>query len=234
MTITATIWKNKSFKIEPCILVTERLTIDRAVSYERHDKNVTTYADGSEDATWETQRHFRSKEEAKLADQVYANARYKIRSKCLFTEIGYVCPETKKAELEKAIKEARVMVNDANKDFIHCKIVFRVVCTPLLPDNTDATKIVMESLDKVREDVREAVASFDFKKVRNVLSSTRELAGVLGNREHRVELNAFREQIRGAATDMASLVKTYGNAENAITSAEGQGILKRTKAAWNF
>ena len=228
------IWSVESLRIEPCILVSERLTIDRAVSYHRTDKQVTTYADGSEDKTWETQRHFRCKEEAKVAEQVYANARYRIRAQCLYTELGYVCAEEQRADLELAISDAKEMVEEANKSFRHCQIRFRVLCTPLLPDNESGQEMIKESLERVRLDVQEALTAFDFKRVRHVLSSTRNLSTVLGSYEHRQELDAFRSEIRGAAADMAALVKKFGNAENAILSHDGQRVLKRATASWNF
>jgi hypothetical protein len=230
-----TTWKKHNLKIQPCILVTEKLNVGRGVSYNRRDKDTISQADGSEISIWETERHYKNKEEAKQADQVYANARYKIRAKCLYTEVGYICPASQESELRGAIDEAREMVEDFNKRARHCHIEFRVVCTRIEPENSDGVAVLKEALDRSTQQIKESLAEFDFKKARNLLAATKPAIDILKDPTARKALNTVREEARVLATEIANVVKEYdNNIENALVSTEGQDILRRANAKWNF
>lgn len=233
VTVTAT-WKNNKVKIQPCILVTDKLQVGRGVSYHRRDLETNERADGSEISTWETERHYKNKEEAKLADQVYSNARYKIRAKCLYTEVGYICPADKESELRAAIEEARDMVETFNKKAKYCHIMFRIVCTRLETDNTDGIEALKETLQRNTEELRAALLEFDFKKARNMLIATKPAVEILASGPARKTLVAVRENARVLAGEIAEVIKTFDNTENAMVSEPGQALLRRANAKWNF
>jgi len=226
-------WKQSNLKINPCILVTEKLSVERGVSYYRRDENVVTHRDGSEDATWLSQRHFKNKEEAKKADQVYSNARFRIRSKCLYTELGYLCPAANKDQLLAAVEEARGMVDEFNAGAKHCYIKFRVLCTTVDPTNRDGVEALRETLNQNTEALKTALKEFDVKKVRNMLVTTKPALELLQDPKARKALETVREEAREMAKQIAEIIReAEDNVENALISANGQEILKRVNAAW--
>lgn len=228
------VWNTTPLKIQSCILVSERLSVDRAVRYVKGHADVSTNPDGSEDASWETQRHFRNREEAKEADRVYANARFKIRAKCAFTPIGYVCPKEKEDELKTAIDEARALVDEANTKFKHCRIKFCVALADLRPDDGASTAF-RDALDNCVVQLKSSLTEFDYKRARNVLSATKVMVDVLKDSEAKRALVEIRDEARRLATEIADVVKQYDdNIENAIVSSNGRKVLARTYAAWNF
>jgi len=225
----------KTLSIKPCILVTDKLTVHRAVSYGRTELSATVNADGSEDAKWETERHYKNKEESQEADRIYSRARSKLRSICLQTDIGFVCPASKEPELSDAIEEARFIVDEANKGFTHCSVNFRVVCTRIESDNDDGAATLKDALNSSVVDIRNALFAFDPKKARASLKSTSNLVDVLSNVNLRTELQSARDEASKLAGEMAKLLKEFdGNVKDAMASVAGKDVLARTDAAWNF
>lgn len=225
----------KSLQIEPCILVTDRLSVERAVTYSRTDQDVKMHPDGSEDSTWKTDRHYRDRNEAIEADRVYSRARARIRAACIPTDIGFICPTKRVSELEAAIADAKHEVDEANSKFKHCQVTFRVVCTRIEPDNLDGAATLAETLNHSVGDLKASLENFDFQKARNVLNSTKYLVDVLSDPETRNTLQGAREQAKSLATEVANLVRSFdGNIANAMASVEGKSVIGRVVAAWNF
>ena len=226
---------NREFKIEPCVLVRDRLTVNRGVSYHRRDLDTRRNDDGSEDALWETQRHFKNREEAKEADRVYAKARQRIRSVCLATDIGFICPAPKRKELDTALTEAKELVDDFNSRANWCRINYLVVCTDILPENEGGVQLLQQTLQDTTNDLRKALQDFDAKKTRDVLYATKRMVDVLSDPESREELRSAREDTAQLCKEITRLVKEFdGNAKDAQASDRGAKIMERVNATWNF
>lgn len=236
-TVTSTVtgtWKAENLKIKPCILVTDKLNVARGVSYHRTDIFAEDQPDGSHIAKWETERQFKDKEEAKVADQVYSKARWKIRTMCLYTEVGYLCSAGNEAALKQAIKDARDMCETFNKGAKYCHIEFRVVCTKIEPENNDGVDALKEALAMHTANIRQALQGFDYKKARDLLQATKPAIEMLTGPE-KDKLMQVREEARALATEIAGVVKEFeSDVENALVSPAGKSILKRAKAKWNF
>ena len=196
---------------------------------------MTENRDGSEDKEWHTLRHYANKKEALEADKVYANARYKIRSKCLSTEVGYICPISKEQELLDAIEEARQMVDEFNKSARFCSVSMRVLLTRVESDNPDGVELLRDTLNQNVQTMKEALADFDVKKARNLLVSTQSAVDILQDPASKKALMKVREEAREMATQIASVLRDYDNeVENALVSKDGQEILYRIGASWNI
>lgn len=225
----------RKFNIRPCILVTDKLTVERGCTYHRYDLQVKEGKGGSEDATWQTDRHYKNREEAKEADRIYAKARHKIRSVCVPTDIGFICSSHNTETLEKAIAEARAMVNDANAGFKHCFIKFKVLRTRIESDNAEGVEVLKDALESSVATIQSSLLSFDVTKARDTINGTKGIVAVLSDAESRKMLIESREEARELATEIHKLLKEWdGSVENAMATAAGRSILKRSKAKWNF
>ncbi len=224
-----------NFKIRPCILVTDKLTVERGCTYHRYDLEVKTDATGSEDATWQTDRHYKNREEAKEADRVYAKARHKIRSACVATEIGFVCSADNEKTLEKAINDARELVDNANASFGHCHIKFKVLRTRIEANNEDGVQVLKETLESSVATIRESLKGFDVQKARDTINGTKGIVAVLADPESRRALKESRAEARQLATEINRLLTAFdGNIADAMVSEDGKDILLRANAKWNF
>lgn len=225
----------KTFKIEPCLLVRDRLKVDRGVKYFRRDISNETHDDGSESATWETERHYKNRAETALANSVYAKARQRVRSVCISTDIGPICPLRNQGELKRAIQDAKELVDKFNEDAQFCRIEYLVVCTRIEPDNENGVTILRETLEQSATEIRQALMAFDPKKARDVLYATKNAVGVLSDPASQQALSEAQEEARKLCKEMTRLLKEFdGSRENALASAEGEKLLNRANATWNF
>lgn len=224
-----------SFTIEPCVLVRERIKVDRGVTYNRVDISKSHNDDGSEDATWQTDRHFKNRTEAKEAEKIYHQVRNKIRSVCVHTDIGFICPISRKSDLEATIAECRSIVEDFNSEATCCSVNFLVVCTDILPSNMDGVEILRDAVERSAVTIRKALNDFNVKAIRDALNATKNTAEVIADPSMKENLKNSREEIRKLCIEMTALVKEFdGNVQNALASEKGATLQNRANAAWNF
>lgn len=225
----------KNFSIEPCILVSFKLKVERGVTYHRTDLSNTVNDDGSEDALWETKRHFRNRAEAKEAERIYAKARQRVRSVTLETPIGFICPLSKERELQAAVDESQRLVDDFNKTATTCKIHVVYVPSRINADNVGGVSMLKSKLEETTMEIRKALTTFDAKGAREVLYATKRMVDVLADPESREELRTAREEAGQLCKEITRLVKDCdGHIKDALASAQGDALMDRVNAAWNF
>jgi hypothetical protein len=226
----------KSYKIESCFLVTDRIKVNRAVSYRRFNLKESCKDDGTEEGYWETERVYRNRQETAEAERVYATVRNRLRAICLHTDIGFICPLNKEAELNRIIKEMEELVAESNAKFQFCRVELTVLVTRIESDNAAGVATLSQTLQQSAADIKQALENFDPKTARQVLISTKNIVDVLANQEAKSELMQAREQARSLASAIASLVKNFdGNVQEAMASGDGVNLLARAKSApWNF
>ncbi len=233
MTNNVTVTNN--FKIEPCYLVRDRISVDRGVTYHRRDISNEVLEDGSEQATWETDRHYKNRAETKAANAIYMKARNRIRQVCLVTDIGFVCPLWKQSELDLAVAEAKALIDDFNSTAKVCHISFLVVCTRLDNDNTEGVSLIQDTLVRSTELIKTALTNFDPKAAKESLTLTKQMIDVLADPATKAELTKVRAEASELCKEINKLVKEFdGNVQNAIASSQGQNLLRRADADWNF
>lgn len=227
--------KLSTLHVRPCILVIDKLLVERAVEYNRTDISCKANPDGSEDAKWETERHYKNRQETQKANQLYSAARAKLHAVCHRTDIGFICPEANRDKLETAIAEARKLVEDGNEVFQHCSVRFRVVCTELKTDNMPGVTTIQEVLEENVEKLKEALLSFDPTKATTILNSSKNLVGLFQDPASRQALETSRKEAKQLAGEIRKLLKEFdGNVADAKVSQVGNQLLQRTDAAWNF
>jgi hypothetical protein len=227
--------QEKNFEINPCLLVLDKIRVDRAVSYDREELDTRMNDDGSEDKEWKTRRHYKNRAETERANQLYNQLRYKLRAVCTATEIGFLCPESKEADLRRVIDECKQMVEEANTGFTHCNVRLRIVCTRIEPSNTDGVEMLKETIRDMTNEVRNALGDFDAKKAKQMLKTTQGFADMIADPAQRQELMKVRAEAKMLADQMQKVILEFdGNVANAVASQEGTAILARTKTPWDI
>lgn len=222
-----------NFKIEPCILVRDRITVDRGVSYIRRDLSATPGDDGSEDATWFTDRHYKNKEETKQANNTYMKARNRIRQVCLSTDIGFICPLSRKEELAAAIQESKEIADDFNRTAKVCRVNHIVVCTMIEPENKDAEQLINETVHSIGQSIKAAVANLDFKTARGAVKQLTQTISIVGDVDSKVRLEDYQKSINTVCDDIKEFLKEYGKDVDRAMHPEKINMF-REQAEWDF
>jgi len=215
--------RSQSLKLRPCILVTESVKVDRQVEY----KNRTVKMRGNMQSL-NVRKKYKNKVETSEADRVYSNARYRIRRRCFYTELGYLCADTQRAALDLAVREARDLIRKTNKSFKDCQIRFRVLLSSDPANDPDAVEAVRESLVEQVLRVGAALEAFDFKRARDTMSLSKHSLELLQNCAAKRTFMEFRENAEEIGNSMAQMTKTM-TPERAILSLNGRALLKRVR-----
>jgi hypothetical protein len=223
----------KVLPIEPCIIVIDRIRIDRAVSYEKEDLGTRINDDGSEDAEWHTRRHYRDRKETEEAQKIYNKIRYRLGTVCAKTDIGFVCPRSKVSELNDIIIESEQEAREANSRFKHCKVKFRIVCTELASNNESGMDALKDAIIDQTNVLKRALADFDPKKARDAIRASKSFADMIADPKVKMSLQTLHKEAKDLATEISKTVRECGSVANAVASPEGQKIMHRAKAAWN-
>lgn len=214
-----------NFAIQPCYLVIDKLSVDRKVTYVKYNYQ----EESTETAHWETERKYISKSETDEANKAYSNARSKLRSVCVRTPIGWVCPISHQNELKKAIEDARKIVNDANAKLQHCSVTFRVVTTVLEPTNLEGVEILKESLAKLHQDLKEAVKAADLQKARTLATSIKHFGRVASDPATKMAIVGFQADVKTTLSYLASVLKSFDDDASAVATHARDDLFQRTE-----
>ena len=221
--------------IDPCLLVTGTINVNRAVNYNQSNFSKHENDDGSEDAFWDGHRRYQNREETKEADRVYSRARYKVYSLCTHTAVGYVAPLEKENEIREALREAAQTVDEANAKFRHCHIDFALDVAHLRVAGEGTKRALAKKITEATAKIQASLENFKVDQAQKVLADTAELVAVLKNGKVKKQLTQAREQAKELATEIAQFVRDYdGKLEAAMRTAEGKQFLRRAGAVWNF
>lgn len=223
----------KVLNIEPCIIVIDRIRVDRAVSYRKEDLGSSTNPDGSEDAEWNTKRRYKSRKETEEANSLYNRIRYRLGTVCAKTDIGFVCPLSKAQELNDIINESQQAVEEANSRWAYCFIKFRIVCSELGPNNESGVQVLRDSMEEQTRTLKLALEEFDPKKARDALKASRAFVDMVADPEIKESLKNVQKEAKELATEIAKVVREYGSIANAVSTPQGRKILHRAKAPWS-
>lgn len=224
----------EAISIRPCIAVRERIKVERGVSYQTDSISESRYEDGSEDKSWRTHRHYKNRSEAKEADRTYAAMRHRLHKVCISTELGLICPYSKRMELLAAIEECKTLAKQFNQQAKHCYITFRVLLTDVNADNQDGRDILRDTLKDSADKITAALKDFDIKSARKALYDTKNLVEAFSSPDTREKLRSAREEASALCTEINELVKAYSSVLNAQESPEGHALQRRIEVGFDW
>jgi hypothetical protein len=135
--------------LRPGLLVSLKTSIAGNVNY----RTLTLESDhitetGARQARWETERTVVDPQEHEAAIKARSLARSKIQCVCANSAFGLLCPESKAAELEAAVVEARAIVDAFNRSAGLTRLSFNLIAGKGLA-NLDVSK-VRDAANKAR------------------------------------------------------------------------------------
>jgi hypothetical protein len=204
--------------LRPGYLVAVKTSVKGNVTYSKQDLEFLKLDDGASKTKWETERHIKDEAEQERASEVRAKARSLIASICSTTDFGYLCPVTRKADLDDAAKQARQLVADFNATSRVTRVKFQFFTGYVADNDESAVKAINEEVRGLLDEMREGLENLDVDRVRLAAGKATQLGQMLApDAEVRIQLAV--KSVRDNATRIAKAVKSGEQAAIVIERA---------------
>jgi hypothetical protein len=158
---------NNISTLRPGLLVSLKTSVQGNVKYSKTVlESEHKDPDGAERARWETERTITDKVEHEAAQEARGKASHVIRRVCTNSAFGLLCPESKTAELEAAIADARKVAEDFNSKATLTRLGVFVICGRVAQDDVEAVRAINSEIRDLLADMETGLANLDVKMVR--------------------------------------------------------------------
>lgn len=216
-----------SVKIRPGILVTLSTSIEGGIQYERIDLKAERADDGALIEEWETQKTTEDPEEYEEAVKVRQKVRSLVKSCCVWTPFGMICPHDEVANLDRAFREAAERVEAFNADAQTCRVVYRSLRGEIAEDQVESIQSIREHVGALVSEMQSALRDGDVASIRDCASQATQMGrlleqdsdarGLLG-RAVKAARSAAREIVRKVEKQGDSLVSVLNEANLSAVS----------------
>ena len=198
--------------LRPGLLVSLKTSLKGNVKYSTNTLEYDHYKeDGSRLARWETERTVTDPAEHEAGIKARSLARSKIQCVCANSAFGLLCPESKAAELEAAVREARYIVNQFNATAQLTQLTFNIIAGKVAPDDVEAIKAINSEMSDLLAAMAEGLANLDVQKVRDAANKARSVGAMLTD-SAKAEVQAAIDVARKTARQIV-LASEEGTAE---------------------
>lgn len=194
-----------NIKVRPGYLVNLTTRLEGGVTYNR--SGVEQEVEGSQERSeWTTEKIVADVHEHKLATATRGRVRSLIRSACVWTTFGMVCPTDKLPELDEKIAEARNLARAFNqgggnawlaeqrnklaeKDgqevtgewagAVHTKVRFATIRGQIAESTAEAVNAVRETVRGLLDELEAALRAGDVKGIRDVAANASQMERLL-------------------------------------------------------
>jgi hypothetical protein len=194
--------------LRPGLLVALSTSIRGNVTYVKKDLETGKIIEsGEEVARWETERTIADPVEHERAVKARSKARSIISSVCIQTAFGLLCPEVDAPDLDKAISDARKVVDEFNGDAKVSRIRFFVVTGRVAADDVEAVKAINAEVRDLLDDMKGGIEKLDVEVVRAAANKAKEVGGML-TPDAQARITVAIEAARSAAKKIAAAGET--------------------------
>ena len=158
---------------------------------------------GTKEAEWSTRRTIFDPAEDERARVVRSKARSAITAVCSRSAFGMLCPESKAAELEAAIAEARKLADDFNESATLSRVSVYVLTGRIAPDDVEAVKAINSELRELLAAMAGGIERLDVEAVRDAANKARNLSSMLTD-DAKARVNVAIRTARDAARKIVS------------------------------
>ena len=196
--------------LKPGYLISLKTVIDGGVQYARKDlPSEETATDGADVARWETVRKIDDPDEHKRAVKARGAAASLIRSVCVHTAFGLLCPESRGAELDEAIRSAQAVV-DTHNAAAHATLVrIYVLRGRIASSDEEAVRGIAAELRGELEAMQDGIRRVDVEAIREAAKRARQLGAIL-DEDQAKKVSAAVEAARLAAKLIVKQIETQG------------------------
>lgn len=198
--------------LRPGLLVSLHTRVQGGVQYTRVDLDADANKAAAEEGRtvverWETTKVTEDAEEHKRATKLRNKASSLIRSACIQTAFGLLCPKANEEMLDQAIAEAYDRVKRFNAQSATTQVSVYTLKGYIVESDTEAVRAIGGELRELLDTMKEGVAEADVRKIRQAADRARQIGAMLD-----VETgNKVKEAIKEARAAAKQIVKALSN-----------------------
>ena len=202
--------------LRPGLLVSLKTSTRGNVAYDKKDiERDHLNKKGERIAKWETTRQIADPEEFARSQEVRAKVYSVIRSVCIWSAFGLLCPEADAEQLDAAVKEARAMVRAFNDDAKITRLGVNVLTGRIAPDDVEAVKAINSEVRDLMADMETGLKNLDVKAIRAAAQRAKGIGNMLTpNAQARIQV-----AIELARKSASQIVKAGERAEVEVDRA---------------
>jgi hypothetical protein len=166
--------------LRPGLLVSLKTATRGNVSYLKNTiESEHLTAEGTQRAKWEMERMVQDPKEHEEAAKVRGKACYLVRSICTESAFGLLCPEDKAGALDRAMVDARALVEEFNGRAKLSRISLYIIAGRIAQDDVEAVKSINSEVRDLMERMADGVRNLDVKKIRDAASEAKSIGQML-------------------------------------------------------
>lgn len=213
--------------LRPGYLVALKTSIRGNVTYSKQDLEFLRLDDGAAKTKWETERTVKDAEEQDRASEVRSKARSLISSVCSTTDFGYLCPNFRKEDLDKAVAEAKRLCAEFNATSKCTRLRLRFFTGYVADNDAEAIKAINSEVRELLDDMKDGLESLKVDNVRLAAGKLTQIGQMLApDAEVRIQIAVK------AARDLAKKIVKAG--EQAAVVIDKATISRLTEARTAF
>lgn len=181
-------------------------------------------------SSWQTDKSVADAAEFEQATKVRSKARSLITGICAKSDFGYLCPDTREADLEVAVKAAQALCVEFNLTARLTEVDFFVITGRIAADDVQAVRAIKSELNGLLETMETGIKSFDVDAVRAAANKAKKLGTMLSS-DGQKSLEGAIEVARAVARKIAKAV-TAGEQAALVIDAETLASLASSRTAF--
>lgn len=135
--------------------------------------------DGVQRARWETTRTIEDPVEFEAGQTARKKARALISKVCMPTSFGLLCTEARYGELERAIAEARKVVDEFNELADITRVSVYVITGRIAPTDAEAVRAINSELRNLMGAMEQGISNVDVIAIRAAAAKAKQLGAML-------------------------------------------------------
>lgn len=170
----------QSSTLRPGLLVSLKTAVVGNVRYSKQTIDEDhVVEDGARVAKWETERVITDPREHEEATKVRSKARNMVSLVCANSAFGLLCPEEKAPELEKAVADARALVDEFNGRARLTRIDVYVIAGRIAPDDVEAVRALNSEMRDLMATMERGLQNLNVQTVRDAANKARSVGQML-------------------------------------------------------
>jgi hypothetical protein len=165
--------------LRPGLLVSLKSSVSGNAQYIPHDRQVRIDSDGKEITEIETTRVIADPKEFKRAGEARSKARSIISSVCAKSNFGLLCPEKDRDALDKAIADARKVVEAFNATATLTNVNVYAIIGHIASDDVEAVRGISSEISDLLGRMEAGLKNLDVKAIRKAANEAKNVGQML-------------------------------------------------------
>lgn len=171
---------NETRTLQPGYLVSLKTVLAGNVRYTKRDLEVARTTDnGAVKSSWETERTINDPVEFEQGKIARSKCRSLITSICAQSAFGLLCPESRLADLETAIFDARNVAQQFNNTARLSRIGVYVIKGKIARDDIEASNAIASEMRDLMAEMQDGIRNLDPEKIRAAATKARNVGQML-------------------------------------------------------